>query len=689
MGNKIDRKRLVTRHNPFLTAKDEWAPFNLGNGQFAFTADFTGLQTFPEDYKVPLGTQSHWGWHSSPGKNHYTLEDFQFDNYRTEEGTIPYPVTKSGQEEVFDWLRQNPHRMQLGRLRFIIENKQGKQLDSSEVKAVEQTLNIWEGILYSTFQAGEETVQVITFADAEKDTVHVKVVSDLLTSGQLKLGLDFYGQEVKSSAWEEEPSFFYQESSGHSNQVLDHQENYLQLKRTVGDTSYFPEMQWSSGILDHVNEHSWVLTAGERELECSLQFSEKEPRQNQSYSFEKRKENAKDAWQKFWENGAALELYHSKDKRAKELERRIVLSQYLTAVHSAGKCPPQETGLFFNSWFGKFHLEMHWWHAAHFPVWNRADHLKKSLPWYRSILSEAKELAASQGYQGARWPKQVGPEGRQSPSPISPLLIWQQPHPIALCELVYLAEPSDGFLNEYKEIVYETADFMADFVIWEEDKKQYSLKGPLIPAQENHKPQDVKNPAFELEYWAYGLKTAILWAERKKEAVPEKWKKVLEQLAPLPVAGDVYLAHENCRETFTKFNTDHPSMTAAFGVLNGSKADEKIMKNTLLKVKECWEWDTAWGWDFPMCAMTAARLGEKELAVEFLLMDLQKNTYLVNGHNYQRPELSAYLPGNGGLLTAVGLMAAGSQTLSYEGANGFPDDGTWKVQAEGFLPVLP
>ena len=61
-----------------------------------------------------------------------------------------------------------------------------------------------------------------------------------------------------------------------------------------------------------------------------------------------------------------------------------MLSEYLTAIQCAGTMPPQETGETFNSWFGKAHLEMHWWHAAHFPLWNRAAMLERSLPWYRA-----------------------------------------------------------------------------------------------------------------------------------------------------------------------------------------------------------------------------------------------------------------------------------------------------------------
>lgn len=48
--DKIDRLALVERNNPHITAIDTMASFTVGNGGFAFTADITGLQTFPEVY---------------------------------------------------------------------------------------------------------------------------------------------------------------------------------------------------------------------------------------------------------------------------------------------------------------------------------------------------------------------------------------------------------------------------------------------------------------------------------------------------------------------------------------------------------------------------------------------------------------------------------------------------------------
>ncbi|MCW3099941.1 MAG: hypothetical protein JWL77_5559 [Chthonomonadaceae bacterium] len=65
-------------------------------------------------------------------------------------------------------------------------------------------------------------------------------------------------------------------------------------------------------------------------------------------------------------------------------------------------------------------------------------------------------------------------------------------------------------------------------------------------------------------------------------------------------------------------------------------------------------------------------------------MNHTKNTYLPNGHNFQMASiLPIYLPGNGGLLYAVAMMAAGWDGAPKRHAPGFPDDGSWTVQWEG------
>jgi hypothetical protein len=129
-------------------------------------------------------------------------------------------------------------------------------------------------------------------------------------------------------------------------------------------------------------------------------------------------------------------------------------------------------------------------------------------------------------------------------------------------------------------------------------------------------------------------------------------------------------------------------MIAPLGILNGVGVDLPTMQRTLHRINENWDWGNTWGWDFPMMAMTAARLGEGSYAIDLLLKDTPKNRYLPNGHNEQVNDiLPIYLPGNGGLLYATAMMAAGWDGAPKRNAPGFPDDGNWVVRWEGLLPA--
>lgn len=86
-------------------------------------------------------------------------------------------------------------------------------------------------------------------------------------------------------------------------------------------------------------------------------------------------------------------------------------------------------------------------------------------------------------------------------------------------------------------------------------------------------------------------------------------------------------------------------------------------------------------------AMTAARLGLKDIVIDLLLTDTPKNRYVKSGNNAQgeRKDLPLYLPGNGSLLLAMPLLVSGVEKKLGEFA-GFPDDGSWIVEYEDTNP---
>ena len=654
-ANSIDRRAVVSRHSPTLTTIDPRSPLSVGNGEFAFTADPTGLQTFPAlyDNQMPLCTLSQWGWHTIPNPTGQTAADFRLTNFDTFGRQVGYPTSSTGQKELYDWLRENPHRLHLGRIGFAIA-------DPSSISHIRQTLDLWTGILHSQFECNGNPIVVETCCHPTLDLIAVTV------RGRLPVRFEFpYGSGTMNAADWTHPGRHTTIERAAGNTRWD-------FARKLDNDAYECSVFWQTqAAMKREAPHRYLLTPLEDHLEFTCCFH---PRQAAPVDARATFDASRRHWPAFWNSGGAIDLSAAADPRARELERRIVLSQYQTAIQCAGSLPPQETGLTCNSWYGKFHLEMHYWHAAHFAAWGRAPLLERSLGWYSRILPQAQAWAKRQGYTGARWPKMTSPDGRDSPSPIGPLLIWQQPHPIHMAEWCYRASPSRQTLARHRDIVLESAEFMASFAHFDTASKRYVLGPPVIPAQENHPPRETWNPTFELEYWADALDTAQRWRERLGMSRQPQWDKVRAGLSSLPVKDGVYLAHENCPQTFTERNRDHPSMLAALGVLPGRMVDRETMRRTLKKVFAEWQWADTWGWDFPVAAMTAASLAEPALAIDALMMPTPKNTWLPNGHNWQRANLPLYLPGNGGLLLAIAHMARHAA---------FPEN--WRVLSEGLL----
>ncbi|MDU0199527.1 glycoside hydrolase family 65 [Paenibacillus sp. PFR10] len=688
----IDRKALVGRHNPLMTSFDKFSSLSVGNGNYAFTVDATGLQTFPSLYAdggVPLGNFSNWAWHTHPNPEQYHVDKFPRTSFPTFGGRdIGFPYMAPGQiTDEYKWLKFNPHKLHLGQVGFRFTLPSGEEATAEDLNEIEQVLHLWGGVIESQFTIGEAITSVTTCCHPTQDLIAVRVKSDLIRQRQLQITFRFpYGTwKFAGVDWGK--------SGQHATEIATGSSHSVHIDRKLDQDAYAFAAAWSNGNFaqDEQDQHLFLLTPASDHDEFQFRFRfTAESDESDLPAFEAVRADSEQHWRNFWSSGGAIELVGSKDSRALELERRIVLSQYLTAIQSSGTLPPAESGLTHNSWAGKFHLEMHWWHSVHFALWNRVDSLTNSLEWYISILDQARKLAASQGYEGARWPKCVAPDGINGPCYIEPFLIWQQPHPIYYAELIYQIRGTRETLEKYADLVFESAAFMASFAEWDYEQLRYVLGPPVAPAQEIYDHATTMNPTFELSYWAFGLSTALAWRERLGLPRMEKWEHVLNHLSKLPVVEGLYVAAETAPDTFTGGSStkDHPTMLAPLGILPGNMVDRETMLRTLHEVIKVWDWDATWGWDYPMVAMTSARLGEGQLAVDTLLIDKVTNTFLPNGHNYQRKPLTVYLPGNGGLLSAVAMMAAGWENGPNTHAPGFPQDGSWEVKFEGLAKML-
>lgn len=680
----IDRQALVERHIPINIAADSLSPLSVGNGEFAVTVDVTGLQSFPAFYEagIPLGTLAQWGWHSQENPADYALEQ-TFEHYPADSRPVAYAAlqhTDAGQ-----WLRANPHRLHLGHIGLTMTGANGEPVGLNGLHDIDQHLDLWHGVINSHFQVEDEKVAVLTAVHPDRDQLATRIQSPLLARGQLQLKLSFpYG----SQSWGKTTADWTQPER-HRTRVVQQSTHTAVLERQLDGDRYYVQLAWEGKAnLTQTDDHIFHMQTKDPALAVTVHYLQQPPEESNA-SATATFAASRHHWPAFWQSSGAIDLSATQDPRAHELERRMVLSRYLTAIQTAGSLPPAETGLTYNSWYGKFHLEMHWWHGVHYVLWNKPELFEKSLPWYsETALAQARQKADRQGYKGARWPKMIGPSAEESPSTIGVFLIWQQPHPIYFAELLYQYHDQDpALLKRFEEIVFATAEFMADYAIYEPEADRYRLGPPLIPGQEIYPPKEAFNPVFELAYWRYGLTVAQAWRQRLGLAPEPKWAEVLAKLSDYPMHQGLYPNAENALDTFIDpmHRNDHPTMLGAYGMLPGPGIDSAAMARTLQEVLKDWNWQRTWGWDYPMIAMTAARVGQPEVAVDALLLDVQKNRYLNNGHNYQDENLTIYLPGNGGLLTALAMMAAGWEGGPDTPAPGFPSD--WTVHYENLRPL--
>jgi len=698
------RRKVVQSFNVRRTKSSDTTPLQVGNGNFAFGADVTGLQTFK-----PYAIMSTWGWHNfslptTPGQTSVegtrpvffvsmlslTTPDYTGLQMWTHGRLVPYEVPNPAQSEISNWLRENPHRLNLANVGFSFGRP---NVTEDDLQHKTQDLDLWSGKLSSSFVHDGCPVQVETWADPDSDTIALSVKSKLLKRG-LGLFYDFpYPDNQKFNA----PFVgHFNLTSKHSTTLERLSPNSASIKHKLDETVYYTHVSWDGhGKIDGpaARTHRYTFTTSQPTIQLTITFSPSPKPQTSTYTHVTTA--SRTWWQTFWTTGAFIDLTSVRDDpRARSLQQRIILSQYLTAVNSASSSPPQESGLVNNGWHGKFHMEMALWHTLPFARWNRLVLLQRSQPaTYHALLPSSRARAARQGYAGARWGKMTDPQtGRSAPGDINALLIWQQPHAMYFAETEWRALPQRETLERWDEVVSASADFMASYAFWNASAGVYDLGPPLYPVSENTSPNATRNPAFELAYWRFGLDVAVRWKERMGREAPREWVRVRDGLAPLPVVDGTYAVYEGIEGMWTSNATtnDHPAMAGIYGLLpppaSGTPLDMGVLRKTAAKIKELWALDYSYGWDFAMLAMNSLRLGDPEQAVEYLLHPIYQFDdagYPVGGSRVPTP----YFPNSASLLIATAMMAGGWD--GSEGKTGhWPKSWEKDVRVEGFTPAL-
>jgi len=251
---------------------------------------------------------------------------------------VNYNQPNPAQSDISTWLIQNPQRVNLARVGFDFG---GKTVSEAQLSRTSQTLDLWTGRISSSFVYDGQAVEVETYSHPRKDVIGIRVKSTLLTTGSLRLFLDFpYPTRNKFDA----PFVGVLNDTAHHRVSGRFTDQTAKITHNLDGSRYYIAAQWdgqgqvvgpSSGQTRH------VLTFSDSDLKIAIGFSPTEDMAMASYSDVVAASEG--AWKEYWEDGAFIDLTGIKSSNATELQRRIILSQYLMMVNSASSNPPQGT----------------------------------------------------------------------------------------------------------------------------------------------------------------------------------------------------------------------------------------------------------------------------------------------------------------------------------------------------------
>lgn len=588
------KKSDIIKYNLKFNHIDSKNPVTIGNGDFAITLDQTGTQSLYEIYKdIPLSTMSNKNWFYKDKKD---IKPSYVDGKA-------YMLFNLDNDPNYQINRQYPFKYSFMQI-LLYDND--KLIDINNIKDVKQELDLYKGIVTSSFNYKEKINKTTSFIYQDHDEFNFKLQSD-----NLNLALKF-----------NYPS--YTKNGYH----LDILPNVLVKEDRI------------TLLYDDKNSLSFKLKSSSNYqiVENTLIFDDN----NVSFSLALDEIKEGKLLDEFWkcDNGIIIDN--------EELVKKMVLSKYLLHVNSTGIYPPQESGLTYNCWNSKFHLEMHLIHSLWNIYNNHVGDLVKSFDYYLSIMPSSLKRASLNGYKGLRFPKMTGPDGEDSPSNIGPLLIWQAPHILFMLQEIYYLYNKENIIKKYEPLISGTIDFMISFLTLKDSK--YQMLDPLLEACESIPLDRCQNPSFELEYWRYTLERqpkidTVLYGHQRYDYLD-----ITSKIITPKEDDGIYLKTYGVIDKYDLYK-DHPTEGFLMSFFKSKIVDKEKMVKTIDYILKNMDLSSYWGWDFPFLGLSLLNCGEIEKSIEVTQLNTINNQYLYNGYNTSpRDDLKAYLPGNGAFL---------------------------------------
>lgn len=588
------KKSDIIKYNLKFNHIDSKNPVTIGNGDFAITLDQTGTQSLYEIYKdIPLSTMSNKNWFYKDKKD---IKPSYVDGKA-------YMLFNLDNDPNYQINRQYPFKYSFMQI-LLYDND--KLIDINNIKDVKQELDLYKGIVTSSFNYKEKINKTISFIYQDHDEFNFKLQSD-----NLNLALKFNYPSYTKNGYR-----------------LDILPNVLVKEDRM------------TLLYDDKNSLSFKLKSSSKYqiVENTLIFDDN----NVSFSLALDEIKEGKLLDEFWkcDNGIIIDN--------EELVKKMVLSKYLLHVNSTGIYPPQESGLTYNCWNSKFHLEMHLIHSLWNIYNNHVDDLVKSFDYYLSIMPSSLKRASLNGYKGLRFPKMTGPDGEDSPSNIGPLLIWQAPHILFMLQEIYYLYNKENIIKKYEPLISGTIDFMISFLTLKDSK--YQMLDPLLEACESIPLDRCQNPSFELEYWRYTLERqpkidTVLYGHQRYDYLD-----ITSKIITPKEDDGIYLKTYGVIDKYDLYK-DHPTEGFLMSFFKSKIVDKEKMVKTIDYILKNMDLSSYWGWDFPFLGLSLLNCGEIEKSIEVTQLNTINNQYLYNGYNTSpRDDLKVYLPGNGAFL---------------------------------------
>lgn len=589
------KKSDIIKYNLKFNHIDSKNPVTIGNGDFAITLDQTGTQSLYEIYKdIPLSTMSNKNWFYKDKKD---IKPSYVDGKA-------YILFNLDNDPNYQTNRQYPFKYSFMQI-LLYDND--KLIDINNIKDVKQELDLYKGIVTSSFNYKEKINKTISFIYQDHDEFNFKLQSD-----NLNLALKFNYPSYTKNGYR-----------------LDILPNVLVKEDRI------------TLLYDDKNSLSFKLKSSSNYqiVENTLIFDDN----NVSFSLALDEIKEGKLLDEFWKCDNGIIIIDNE-----ELVKKMVLSKYLLHVNSTGIYPPQESGLTYNCWNSKFHLEMHLIHSLWNIYNNHVGDLVKSFDYYLSIMPSSLKRASLNGYKGLRFPKMTGPDGEDSPSNIGPLLIWQAPHILFMLQEIYYLYNKENIIKKYEPLISGTIDFMISFLTLKDSK--YQMLDPLLEACESIPLDRCQNPSFELEYWRYTLERqpkidTVLYGHQRYDYLD-----ITSKIITPKEDDGIYLKTYGVIDKYDLYK-DHPTEGFLMSFFKSKIVDKEKMVKTIDYILKNMDLSSYWGWDFPFLGLSLLNCGEIEKSIEVTQLNTINNQYLYNGYNTSpRDDLKAYLPGNGAFL---------------------------------------